>query len=102
MTDFDKSCAYRVLWGRSVFAQLSVFIEIFVYIYKYLGPDKTSLLSFIQFPQVSNRYLISCGNATGDKKYPYLISSETFFFVIFNQMKQRIVVYYSLYHFPKF
>ena len=49
------------------------------YIYKYLGPDKPSLLSYIQFPQVSNRYLISCENGTGDKNYPYLISSENFF-----------------------
>ena len=36
------------------------------------------MLSFIQFPQVSERYLISCGNVTGDKNYQYLISSENF------------------------
>ena len=51
----------------------------FFCIYKYLGPDKPPLLSFIQFPQVSNRYLISCGNATGDRDYPYLISSKKYF-----------------------
>ena len=78
MTDLARLCAYRVLRGRSMFVQLCLFIEHFFYIYKYLGPDKAYLLSFIQFPQVSNRYLISCANETGDSNYSYLICSEHF------------------------
>ena len=58
--------------GGNLFVHLiCLFIEIFFYIHKYLGPDKPSLLSSIQFPQVSNRYLITFGNATGEKNYPY-------------------------------
>ena len=85
-----------------MFAQLCLFIEFFFYIYTNLGPDNPSLLSFIQFPQVSNRYLMSCGNATGDNDCPYLISSEKKFCEIFTQIKQINVVYYSLYDFSKF
>ena len=102
MTDLVRSCAYRVLWWRSMLAQLCSFIEFSFYIHKYLGPDKPYLLSFIHFPQVSNWYLISCGNATGEKKYPYLIFSENLFFGIFTWMKQINVIYHSLYHFPNF
>ena len=92
MTDLARSCAYRVLWGRLVIAQLSLFIENFFYIYKYYKPDKPSSLSFIQFSLVSNRSIIFCENATDDKNYPYLISSEKNCFGIFTQMKQINVV----------
>ena len=65
------------------------------YIYKYLGPDKPFLLSFIQFPQVSNRYLISRGNATGDTNYAYLISSTNFYFFYFysNEVDKRVLLF---------
>ena len=72
MTNIATFCTYRVPWVWSVFAQLCLFIKLFFYIYKYLGPDESSLLTFFQFPQVSNSYLISCRNKTGDKNYLYL------------------------------
>ena len=75
MADLCRLCAYEVLWGRSVFAQLCLIIECFFYIYKYLRPDKPSLLSFIKFPQVSNRYFISCGNF-----YPYEVDKRSLLF----------------------
>ena len=58
---------------QSVFLpQICLFIEKkIVYIYNYLRLGKISLLIFIQCRQVSNRYLISSGNATVDKNYPY-------------------------------
>ena len=70
-------------------------LKCFLYIYKYLGPDKPSLLSYIHFPQVSNRYLISCGNARGDKNYPYLISSEKICFRNFyaNEANKRSILF---------
>ena len=66
----------------TVGARTTMFICIeifFLYIYKYLGRHRPSLLSFIQFTKVSNRYLILCGNATSDRNYSYLISSENLF-----------------------
>ena len=41
----------------------------FFHIYKYIWRDKPSLLAFIQFSQVLNQYLISCGN-TNEKNSP--------------------------------
>ena len=60
--------------GRVDVRKTVFLLKFFFYIYKYLGRDKPPLLSFIQFLQVSNRYLILCGNSTGDKNDPYLIS----------------------------
>ena len=74
-----------------------IYWNFFFYIYKYLGPDKPSLLTFVQSPQVSNRYLISYGNSTGEKNYPYLISSENFFFRNFypNKADKRCLSFLS-------
>ena len=62
--------------------------EYFCGIYTYLGPDKSFLVTFIQFPKILNEYYILSRNAM----------EENLFFPISTQMRQINVVNCSRLH----